>query len=238
MNTNEFTNYCIDNLNLNEQDQYEQYFSSVSICAFDAIYSINSNYKAVQNALHKFCEHFNLTLQHPKIGEIPPKDKQYSNSVILDKIKNIDPKKLASDIFENKQRTSSTNGILKAEAGIQFLKILNNFNIEFYQDIPKLIDNTAFESEIRNIRGQGSGISLKYFFMLTGSKDLIKPDRMVISFINDAIEKTLSPENALILVKETVKELNKKGYPNLSPRHLDNLMWNFQRIKNKGGSKI
>lgn len=231
MNTKKFIKYCIDNLELEQEDQFDNYFSSVPFCAMNAIFSINTKYEAVLNALNRFCNHFDLTLAHNVKGEIPPVKKQKSVSEIYKLINEIDANVLAKDIFQNRQRTSTTNGILKAEACVRFLKILKDFGVEFYQDIPKLIDNETFEDCIKRIPGQNSGTSLKYFFMLTGSKDQIKPDRMVLGFIKDATGLTLSATDALALVRQTVEDLKSKGYNHLSARHLDNLIWNFQRIQ-------
>ena len=224
-----FLKYCIVNLKLDEKDQFEEYFSSVPLCAINAIFSINTKYEAVLNALNRFCAHFNLTLSHPIIGQIPPLIGQKNVSDIYNLIKDIDPGILATEIFKNRQRTSTTNGILKTDASVKFLKILKDFGVETYQDIYKIVDNDTFEECIKNIPGQKSGISLKYFFMLTGSKDQIKPDRMIIGFIKDAIGLSVKPHEALDLIRQTVEELKIKGYPHLSARHLDNLIWNYQR---------
>jgi hypothetical protein len=229
MDNKKFLKYCIDNLELDEADQFEDYFSSAAFCVMNSIFSINTKYEAVLNALNRFCKHFDLTLAHNVNGQIPPIKKQKSVSEIYNLIKDIDVNSLAADIFQNRQRTSTTNGILKADACVRFLKIVKDFDVEYYQDVPKLIDNETFEDCIKRIPGQNSGTSLKYFFMLTGSKDQIKPDRMVLGFIKDATGLTLSASDALTLVRQTVEDLKKKGYKHLSARHLDNLIWNYQR---------
>ncbi len=229
MDNKKFLKYCINNLELDEEDQFEDYFSSVPLCAINAIFSINTKYEAVLNALDRFCKHFNLILAHPTSGQIPPLKGQKKVSDIYNLIRDIDAETLAADIFQNRQRTSTTNGILKAEASVRFLKILKDFGVETYQDISKIVDNETFEECIKNIPGQNSGTSLKYFFMLTGSKDQIKPDRMILGFIKDAIGLTVKPVEALTLIRQTVEDLKKKGYNHLSARHLDNLIWNYQR---------
>ena len=135
----------------------------------------------------------------------------------------------AENIFQNKQRTSSKSGILKAEAVVRFLKILKDFRVEYYQDVPYVHFNETFEECIKRIPGQKSGISLRYFFMLTGSKNFIKPDRMIMKFIEEGIGKKLTAHEALLLIRSTVKELIKIGYTQLNPRYLDNLIWSYQR---------
>jgi hypothetical protein len=229
MDNKRFLKYCIDNLELDEEDQFEEYFSAVPLCAINAIFSINTKYEAVLNALNRFCVYFNLKLAHPTRGQIPPFKGQKMVTEIYNLIKDVEPETLAADIFQNRQRTSTTSGILKAEASVRFLKILKDFGVERYQDIYKIVGNDTFEDCIKNIPGQNSGTSLKYFFMLTGSKDQIKPDRMILGFIKDATGFNVKPVEALTLIRQTVEDLKKKGYKHLSARHLDNLIWNYQR---------
>jgi hypothetical protein len=229
MDNKKFLQYCLDNLDLDEEDQFEEYFSCISLCAINAIFSINTRYEAVLNAIDRFCRHFKLDIAHSVNGQIPPIKKQKSVSQIYNLLKGIDVNVLASDIFQNRQRTSTANGILKADASVRFIKIIKDFGVEYYQDIHKINCNDTFESCIKAIPGQSSGTSLKYFFMLTGSKDQIKPDRMILGFIKDATGQTTTPDDALKLIRQTVVDLKKLGYKNLNARHLDNLIWNYQR---------
>ena len=106
--------------------------------------------------------------------------------------------------------------------------MLKDFNIEYYQDVKKVIDNNSFDFCIKNIPGQGSGISLKYFFMLAGSKDLIKPDRMVLRFLQAATGYKYNLTDCQTALTAATIELNKLGYY-LTPQALDNAIWNFQR---------
>jgi len=95
--------------------------------------------------------------------------------------------------------------------------------------MPSAEDDQDFAEEIKSIPGQGSGISLKYFFMLSGSDDLIKPDRMIRRFIKDITNRDVEKdaENCLGAVCERLKE----NYPNLTPRLLDYQVWNHQRTR-------
>jgi len=229
LNEEIFLKYCIENLDLSKPDEFNNYFSSVPICVINSIYSINTKYEAVLNVIDRYSKYYDIKPTYSVIGRIPPKEKQRSVSEVYDLFKDNSYKFLAEKVFKNKQRTSTKNGILKSEAVVRFLKILKDFRIEYYQDVPLLFQNGTFEDCIKRIPGQKSGISLKYFFMLTGSKNLIKPDRMVLSFIKDATNLKLSKSEALTLIKKTVKSLKKSGYINLTARHLDNLIWNYQR---------
>lgn len=231
-NNKKFLEYCLNNLDLNGSDNFEVYFSCVAICVINAIFSINTKYEAVINVINRFCNHFRIEIHSPIKGKIPLVNKQKTISEIYNLIKDIPSITLAEDIFKNKQRTSTKNGILKAEASLHFIKILKDFGVETYQDISKIYNNEEFKNQIKLIPGQRSEISLKYFFMLTGSTDQIKPDRMILGFIKDALGLKLLPDKALSLIQQTVNDLKKKGYKHLTARHLDNLIWNFQRSNN------
>jgi hypothetical protein len=106
------------------------------------------------------------------------------------------------NIFQNRQRTSATNGILKVSASLQFIKVLSDFGVQYYQDIDKVLTNETFEQAIKRIPGQSSGTSLKYFFMLAGDENTIKPDRMVLRFLQDATGILFKPEECQLLLSE------------------------------------
>jgi hypothetical protein len=138
--------------------------------------------------------------------------------------------KFTKDIFRNKQRTSTKSGILKSEAVLRFASVLSKFGVNYFQDVSKVISDEMFEKEIMRIPGQTSGLSLGYFFMLSGSNEFIKPDRMVLRFLETALERRVSPGEAKELVTKTVSNL-RSSHHNLTPRLLDNEMWKFQRGK-------
>jgi hypothetical protein len=108
--------------------------------------------------------------------------------------------------------------------------VLLKFGVEYLQDVDKVVGNSAFEAEIQKIPGQRSGISLRYFYMLVGEKNYIKPDRMITRFIELVTGKSYTAEETTRLLVETC-DLLVKDYPKLTPRTLDNLIWNYQRAQ-------
>lgn len=66
--------------------------------------------------------------------------------------------------------------------------------------------------------------------MLAGSKDQVKPDRMIARFIEDAIGYKVKGQEAVDLIVNATEILISKGYTQLNPRHLDNIIWNYQRM--------
>ena len=65
--------------------------------------------------------------------------------------------------------------------------------------------------------------------MLAGTDDFIKPDRMIIRFLQDATGQKLNLEQCQTTLFAVTGELNKQGYK-LTPKQLDNLIWNYQRM--------
>jgi hypothetical protein len=157
-----------------------------------------------------------------------PKDQQLSIPDFLKIYEKHSPKEMADNIYQNRQLTSTRSGILKAEAVLRFSQVLSDFGVEYMQDIHKVFENPAFEQEIKKIPGQKSGISIQYFYMLTGDENYIKADRMISRFIVAATGKTLNIDDARKAIVEVCKQL-KADYPTLTPRGLDHAIWVYQR---------
>ncbi len=135
---------------------------------------------------------------------------------------------MAEKICQNKQRTSTRNGILKAEATYRFASVVQKFGVEYLQDVEKIMGNETFEQEITRIPGQSSGLSTRYFYMLAGDENFIKPDRMIRRFIQAAIGRDLNMDECQELLIAAHAELV-RDYPLLTPRSLDHEIWLYQR---------
>ena len=99
------------------------------------------------------------------------------------------------------------------------------------QDVPRVAEDAKFEAEIRTIPGQRSGLSLQYFWMLTGSGHFIKPDRMVLRFLASALNRDVSAQEATKLLRAACQNLVER-YQNMTPRLLDHEIWKHQRVAN------
>jgi hypothetical protein len=200
----------------------EYYYTHLPLCVIDAVFSIGVRYESVINTINRFCSYYNID-KHSKSIE-------YSTTHFLELIQKVTLDDLTKRVFCNRQRTSATNGILKSEAVILFLKLLQRYNIETRKDVDLLLINDQFETDVKKIPGQRSGISYKYFLMLSGSDDLVKPDRMILRFLEGITNTRISLENCQIIIQEVVRKMNAVGF-NLTPKKLDNLIWNYQRSK-------
>jgi hypothetical protein len=232
--------YCENTLDFkNASLSVEYYYQSLPLCIIDAVYSIGVKYEGTRNTVMRYCEYYGLPRIRQDKSSVPPADSQESIDNFAQKMKSTGVEYFAKAIFKNLQRTSSRQGILKSEAVLRFAECLQQNSVNFLQDIPKVIADDKFEKQIRAIPGQTSGISLSYFYMLSGSDDLIKPDRMILQFLENAIGQPCSVKCAQKLVSGAC-EILKRKYQHLSPRLLDNCIWKHQREVGKnseGGEK-
>jgi len=227
MDIRRITEYCQTNLDLqNVQLDQVYFYQSLPLCVIDAVFSIGVTYRSTELTVQRFCEHFNLRLSRGE--EVPPREEQLSIQDFIKIYDELGVEGMAEQVYQNHQRTSPRGGILKAEAVLKFSRTLVDFGVNYFQDMGKVMGLPNFEQAIFEIPGQHSGISLRYFYMLVGNRDFIKPDRMIKRFLFAATGENLSDDECQQALLE-VCEILKQDQPALTPRALDNLIWNYQR---------
>jgi hypothetical protein len=209
----------------------EYFYSHLSLCIIDAVYSLGAKYSSTTLVPIRYCDHRKIQrLRNPQSDNYPAIENQESISQFIEFFKENDIEIITGEIFKNRQMTSSHNGILKALAVYQFAQVLQKFNINYFQDISKVLSNDDFENAIFQITGQSYGTSLTYFFMLCGNKNLIKPDRMIKRFLSKPINRspeTISPNEAQNAFERILNNLQNEQIKSI--RHLDYIIWNYQR---------
>jgi hypothetical protein len=210
--------YCRTNLDLTSIDLGEEYgYPNLPACIIDTIFSIGARYSSTQQTVNRFLTYINA-------------DSEYSVHDLIQLYRLHSIQFLAKEVYKNRQRTSTRNGILKAEAVLRVAEVLFKHGVNYLGDVTKIIHNPVFESDYKQIPGQSSGISLHYFYMLIGVEDEIKPDRMVIRFMEAALNRSIKVEECHALMVGVCKLLSADG-PDLKPRYLDHIIWQFQRIQ-------
>ncbi|HEB01775.1 MAG TPA: hypothetical protein ENI12_00920, partial [Nitrospirae bacterium] len=203
--------FCKETFDLpHEKLSDEYYYQSIPLCIIDAVYSIGIRYEITQKVLRKYCDYYKLKRIRDNERRLPEIQGQHSVDNLLENLDkfNLDFENIADTLF-TKNRTSSRNGILKAEAVYHFARKLQKYNINYFQDINKFtVNDLRLENDIKAIKGQTSGISLKYFFMLCGSENLIKPDRMILKFIIERINRNIDAVNATNILRAVCTKLN------------------------------
>ena len=224
--------FCEQELTLQSARLGEYFYQSLPLCVIDAVYSIGVRYGGVRNVVKGYCSHFRLQQLRSPRDQVPSLNDQESLSALVEKMSVLGIEKFTTKIFDNRQRTSTHNGILKAQAVFRFATVLTAHGVNFLQDVPPTVSNSKLEAELRRIPGQTSGISISYFFMLAGTENLIKPDRWIGMFLKRHLGSEPRPAEAQSLISGACDILRTK-FPHLTPRLLDYVIWNHERERER-----
>lgn len=234
-NITNFISICETELNLYQQLVVEKkndpnltFYKSLPLCIVDAVFSIGVKYTSVMRAEENFINYFKLN-----IPRTYPVKNEYTIDKFISDMNNVGSfEKVATDVFKNSQRTSSKNGILKAEACYLVAKVFQKHKINTLADFNNYTNKSALDAEILKVKGQHSGIMLKYLYMLSGDSTLIKPDRHMVRFINKEFPNLTMDardhQTIKDIIEQTVSVLSVK-YTNLTPRFLDYLIWEYMK---------
>ncbi len=206
----------------------EYYYKSLPICIIDAVFSIGIRYTITRNVVKNFCEKAQIQQLREHGSEFPPIERQFSVESLLKLYDEYSIDEMTDSFYKNRNRTSPQSGILKSEAVLMFAKVLENYGINYFQDLSGLICDDEFENAIKMIPGQRSGISTSYFFMLAGEDNFIKADRMIIRFIEYCIGRVVDVDQASSLIIGAI-DILKEEFPDLTPRKLDHEIWKYQK---------
>ena len=207
-----------------------EYYSCVGLCALDAVFSIQAKYYSVVSPLvDRFCALTKIERKAPNPHMMPGVDEQIKVSNLVQRLEGYDGESLAKAL-NNRQRTSSKNGILKAEAFLEYLKVFQKFKVETFQDVNRLSDESDdLKNALKSIKGQN--IAVDYFFMLAGDEDGVKVDTWLRRFSEAAVGHSLTKEEIITLFRNAVAYYREHGYPDMTARHLDHIVWNWQRTR-------
>lgn len=212
------TEFDLENVEL--PDEY--YYTCLPLCLLDAVFSIGVTYSSTRNTVQRYCGKYEI----PCCDRTRELKSQHTISDLVRNIEGAGAADFAANILENEQRTSSRNGILKAQAVLDCAKVLHKNGIEDLQDFNSKM-NADIENEYLAVKGQFSGISLKYLKMLCGDENNLKPDRHIVNFLNIHCSISINKDNAEAVMKAILDELTKR-YPSLTMRKLDFVIWQYQ----------
>lgn len=212
------------NLNLahnSNLDDKKDLYHSLPLCVTDAVFSINAKYESTLKVVERLAKYAGYPFVLEDEGDEPTLEAFLTYFDVLGS------ERMAREVFQNRQRTSTSGGILKAEAVERFARTLSQNGINQRQDVVNA-DHHALKEAIISIPGQRSGISLRYFYMLLGDYDYVKPDRHIMNFVSAAIGRTLDVAQCHEAIVATAQALQ-GDFPHITPRSLDGRIWNYQR---------
>jgi hypothetical protein len=194
-------------------------YKNLPLCVLDAVWSIGVRYTGVQNVIARYQKSYGLDSESAT----------HSVNDLIENIQRTGASRFATEVVCNSQRTSTRGGILKSEAVLRFALVLKEHQIQLISGLRNYHENRALRSDLSMIPGQGSGISIRYFFMLAGDTTLIKPDRMTLGFLSEALRRQVVDFDEAQDLIAGASMLLKGEYPTLTPRDLDHEIWKFQR---------
>lgn len=196
---------------------------SIVIGVIDSIFSIGSKYESTIKVVNRFVEHININRN----------EDDYTTKDFIRDFGTFSDEELANNVFKNRQRTSTTNGILKAAAVKQIINIFNDNGIQTKKDLLNHKNIKELERQVRTVKGQGSGVSFEYIMMHAGDENRFKPDRHIYAFFEKILEYGKLTENELEKVFFDELAIVKEIYPFFTARSLDSLIWEYVKFKYK-----
>lgn len=212
------------------------FYQSIPLCVVDAVFSVGVRYRQVEKVVEYLCKQQGWE-QFRGYSPYPPPAAQakiadlvnlFTGLVVLSQH---DAKRIFNNQGYINPSAKKKNPTLKAEVIRQFAKILMNNKIETFQDWNLL---TAVQKEnigiiVNEVPGLKSGVIMRYFAMLAGDDNQVKPDRMILRFLKKAVsEDGVSVSDAVMIIRDACALLKPK-YPDLTPRLLDHMIWKYQR---------
>jgi len=203
-------NFCSD-----PDFRSDGYLDDLVSCVLDSVGSVGVRYTNVINGLKKY-----RTYCEANFGFVPTTPKEFLSAFATD-IKNSDE---LADAIWTRHRTAPRGGILKVEAMVRWLTILNRYEIQYPQDLIAQIDNQQLKQELLGVPGQSRYVSLIYFFMLAGYRDGVKDDRMIQSWFEKEcglyLETPVKAVSFMIIAEEL-----RNQFPCMTAAELDHLVW-------------
>ncbi|QUQ64460.1 hypothetical protein [Kutzneria sp. CA-103260] len=168
----------------------EKRWTHLSLCALDAVFSINAKYSRVVHVCYRYALHASLPnplMPAAKSNMVVGTVKEQRLDDFAQHVRMVGAQRFAAEVIANRGLTSTRGGILKAEAALWYAMFLVKHGVQTIGDVAELLGDDAHlggvEADLAMVRGHGSGARLSYLWMLAGDDQHVKPDRMVLRWI-------------------------------------------------------
>ena len=196
-------------------------YKSIVFCVIDAIFSIRAKYNPTT---------INVLDRTAKALKLESRFEPYKVSDFLNLYENEQPLELANNLFGNKQRTSTSNGVLKSEAVMEALSLFHKFGIDTIDDFNDHTNRNQVESQWLKLKGQSTGVTWRYLCMLAGDQNKFKDDTHIYNFFINKLGYSLKPSHDYDTLEKLFHQEHKKvisKYPNISVAILDHMIWKY-----------
>jgi len=137
------------------------------------------------------------------------------------------PDRFAESVVRNRQRTSSSGGILKAVAVERAARALADEGITTTADLRDRADSQSAMAAWLGVHGQSSGISWHYVLM-NARVDDVKADRMIQRFVARSLGLRTVPSTVAYAEAVAAYNLLKSEAADLTRRALDHAIWRHE----------
>lgn len=223
----------------------EYSYHSLPLCVIDSVFSIGVRYINVQKAVASWCAaqnppwaKFHTEFEPRKtisdLLAVARKDGEALSYQDWDALPDPYWEAISDRLFGGNRQRTSTNankGILKAKAVILFARVLKSASVEDFHDIRDPLRQAAARQAVKAVPGHSSGISFDYLMMMAGDDSFVKADRMICRFVERATGKSVVNQEEAKQALTGACQLLSAEYPNLTPRLLDHLIWQYQRTE-------
>ncbi|PTR24101.1 hypothetical protein C8K36_108113 [Rhodococcus sp. OK519] len=232
MPTDDDLNRLVDAAEALDPQPRQRRWVSASFCILDAVYSIGARYDSVVvPVVHRVAVDCGIDAPAvPNSADEAPDPLPLG--VFLDRYP--DSAALVAGT-QNKQRTSTRGGILKADAVLRHAQVLCEHEVRTLQDARELLADQArlekVEADLRGIPGEGAaGVRRGYLWMLLGNDDLVKPDRMVLRWLARQ-GVSVSAGEARFVLAIVAERLSVRIGRRISAWELDHAIWLAARVR-------
>ncbi|PKW10040.1 hypothetical protein SAMN05428944_2789 [Streptomyces sp. 1222.5] len=203
-------------------------WAHASLCVLDAVFSINAHYERhTAPTCHRYAAWAGISVPLSGSAQLPVPDEQ-PLQVFVTHIQTYGEEAFSSEVIQNRQRTrANRDAPLKAEAARHYAELLASHGIATLADANALLADpdklSAIERDLAGVAGHGSGARLAYLWMLLGDDSRIKPDRMVLRWLQTVLQRTVTTVQAISILTEAAARLR------CTPWELDHAIWESQR---------
>ena len=223
-----FVDYCRDHLDFGQEDM--KYYSCLPLCAVDAVFKAGARQNGSTRAIERFCKVFGIPCLAKDPGKVPSKEGQLTVRQVLEMVGRLSLKELA-DKISTSGKSSSKVGVLKTEAFLKWLDILELYEVQIYQDFHASFKDSDLEQTLRSILDSRADSQVDYFYILAGKTTEVRVDKIITAFACEALdEKKVSATTIKALFKEAIKVLA-PDHPGLTVRWLEHIVWEYQKSK-------
>ncbi|WP_049792830.1 hypothetical protein [Mycolicibacter sinensis] len=210
----------------------ERRWTSLSLCIVDAVWSIGADYDSVVVPVVRTLAG-KLGVGQPTVPATEPIG---ADPLPVTRIAEISVDEMTA--LTNRQRTSTRNGILKSDAVLRHARMFAEHHVGTMAEAVALFADAArfdtLDAALRPIPGEGGdGIRRGYLWMLIGQDDLIKPDRMVLRWL-DHVGVSVDPKGARNIITQLIPVLAARLGRDVTAWEVDHAMWKAGRALGRG----